>query len=85
MVDPDPVAVDTKIRVTATLDDTNTGNSNIASDGHSFGIIAATGPQRLAWEGPSPKAFEFFLQPGSSWKGGITGIKDGPIYSLLIE
>jgi len=61
MADPDPLAFDTEIRVTATLDDTTTGNSKIASAEYGLGSMAATGPQMLPWEEPSPKAFEFFL------------------------
>ncbi|MGD9403374.1 MAG: right-handed parallel beta-helix repeat-containing protein, partial [bacterium] len=42
------------------------------------------GPQTLAGFGGSAGAHEFLLQPGSSWKGDLTGIGAGPTWSLVV-
>jgi nitrous oxidase accessory protein NosD len=39
---------------------------------------ASTGPQTLSGFGGGAGAHEFILQPGSSWKGDLTGIGAGP-------
>lgn len=45
----------------------------------------STGPQTLSGFGGSAGAHEFFLQPGSSWMGDITGVGAGPSWSLVVE
>jgi hypothetical protein len=45
----------------------------------------STGPQTLNGFGGSAGAHEFFLQTGSTWKGDITGVGAGPVWSLVVE
>jgi len=45
---------------------------------------ATVGQQTLAGFGGAAGAHEFFLQPGSSWKGDLTGIGAGETWSLVV-